>query len=377
MSRAALTAAVAALLGAGLARPAGAHPLDLGYLRVSARAASAPSAPGTAVRAELELDVAAARAVLREEDARSLTRASAPARAEALADATLRAARIEADGQPCAWGRAQAALRERTLAIAVEASCPPAVGALRWRLAVLDDPRLPSTVQILTTATVAGAPAYTTTLERGQATLVVQRAPDPSGVSFRAFVGSGVAHIGAAPGEWRDAQGWKLADGIDHILFLIALLLAGGTALRLAGIVTGFTVGHSLTLALSALGVVRPPAGVIEPVIALSIAVAAALALAGIGERQRWQIALGFGLIHGFGFAGALHELALPPRDLLVALAGYNLGVELGQLAIVAALAPAMVFLQRRPALHRAVTRVLAAGICAAGLAWLVERLWP
>src|SRR5690606_36578708 len=104
---------------------------------------------------------------------------------------------------------------------------------------------------------------------------------------------------------------WKLADGIDHILLLLALMLAGGTLLQLVGIATGFTLGHSITLALSGLGLVRPPASVIEPVIALSIALVAAQAFAGRREHdhRRWLIAAGFGLVHGFGFAGALHEL--------------------------------------------------------------------
>src|SRR5690606_21548682 len=127
----------------------------------------------------------------------------------------------------------------------------------------------------------------------------------------------------------------------------------------------------------SGLGLVRPPASVIEPVIALSIALVAAQAFAGRREHdhRRWQIAAGFGLVHGFGFAGALHELELGAPGMVKALLGYNLGVELGQVAIVLAIAPLILLLQRRPRAHHAVVRALAAAICAAGTYWFIERL--
>src|SRR5438270_435264 len=83
------------------------------------------------------------------------------------------------------------------------------------------------------------------------------------------------------PRSRRGPTGWKLPDGVDHILFLLALMLAGGTLVRILGIVSGFTLGHSITLALSALHIVRPPASIIEPLIALSIVLVAAEALLG------------------------------------------------------------------------------------------------
>jgi hypothetical protein len=193
-------------------------------------------------------------------------------------------------------------------------------------------------------------------------------------IGLAAFVWTGIEHIGAAPSEWRGPAGWKLPDGVDHILFLLALMLAGGTLTRILGIVSGFTLGHSITLALSALHVVRPPAQLIEPLIALSIAFVAAEAFAGRFEGHRWKVASCFGLIHGFGFATALNQLELSTGELARALFGYNLGVELGQVAIVLIAAPVILHLQRHRRYHP-VVRGLAAMIFVAGIVWFVQRL--
>ena len=151
-------------------------------------------------------------------------------------------------------------------------------------------------------------------------------------------------------------------------------MLAGGGLLRILGIVSGFTLGHSITLALSALHVVRPPASLIEPLIALSIAFVAAEAFLGKFEGHRWKVASCFGLIHGFGFASALNQLDLSTGDLVSALFGYNLGVELGQVTIVLVAAPVILHLQRHLRYHL-IVRGLAAVICLAGIYWFFQRL--
>ena len=107
----------------------------------------------------------------------------------------------------------------------------------------------------------------------------------------------------------------------------------------------------------------------------LRVAAVAAQALLRRGERHRWQVAAAFGLLHGFGFAGALGALDLPTPALLRALLGFNAGVELGQLAIIAVIAPLVLLMQRWPRVHTVVMRALAAAILAAGLFWFVERL--
>jgi hypothetical protein len=198
-----------------------------------------------------------------------------------------------------------------------------------------------------------------------------ERAPG----SFGGFVVEGVSHI------------WQ---GLDHVLFLLALLLpavlrreAGrwiaAQALRpvladVARVVTAFTLAHSLTLSLAALGLVRVPARLVEPAIAASVALAAANNLRPLFGRDRWAVAFALGLLHGFGFSSVLADVGLPRQQLLAALFGFNLGVELGQLALVAAFVP-LAFLVRRTAGYRRLALVGgSAAIAALALVWVLER---
>jgi HupE / UreJ protein len=350
-------------------RTAAAHPLDLGYLRLDAQ-------PGS-VAAGLDLDLAAAAHLLAvEESALAADAGAALSRhAAALADATLRRLPITSDLGDCTWQPdAFASLAARTVSVTARAECPSPAKELRWALPFIAESRVSPTFQLLVKAHVA-AETLVTTLDRNLVELTLPLG-DASAAAwgFTDFVWSGVEHIGAAPEQWHDASGWKLPDGLDHILFLLALLLAGGRALQLVGIASGFTLGHSITLALSALGVVRPPAEVIEPLIALSIALVAAEAFLARPGNRRWKMATAFGLVHGFGFAGALGELGLTTAQTAKALVGYNLGVELGQIAIVLAVAPLILLLSRRPTAHRVVVRALSATIFVAGLYWFVQR---
>jgi len=180
----------------------------------------------------------------------------------------------------------------------------------------------------------------------------------------RTFVAAGIHHILIGP---------------DHILFLIGLLLLGGGWWPLLRIVTAFTIGHSITLSLAALGVVSPPAQIIEPAIALSIVFVGAdnLLVGSTGRDVRAWIALAFGLVHGFGFASVLREFGLPREALGWSLFSFNLGVEIGQLLIVLAVAGALAFVRQR---NQAVAQRLAfAGslvVIAAGAYWFVERVF-
>jgi|tagenome__1003787_1003787.scaffolds.fasta_scaffold20763116_2 hypothetical protein len=163
--------------------------------------------------------------------------------------------------------------------------------------------------------------------------------------------------------------------GYDHLLFLFALLLRGGRLRSLLGIVTAFTIAHSITLALAILGVVVIPPAVVEPVIALSIAY---VALENIVREHaasgRWLVSFVFGLVHGFGFAGALLELGLPPGGILSSLLFFNLGVEAGQALVVAALFPALLWFGRFAWERRAVTAISTAVLVAA-MALAIERV--
>lgn len=178
--------------------------------------------------------------------------------------------------------------------------------------------------------------------------------------------------------------------GLDHLLFLVALLLpsvlrreggqwVGATQFRavvadVAGIVTAFTLAHSITLSLAVLHVVSLPSRVVESIIALSVAVAAINNVVSVVSARRWMVAFGFGLVHGFGFAGALSDLGLVEGAQALALGGFNLGVEAGQLAVVAVLLPLAYGLRHRWVYQRL---VMAGGSCAIvliALCWAVER---
>ncbi len=164
--------------------------------------------------------------------------------------------------------------------------------------------------------------------------------------------------------------------GADHLLFLLALLALARGFWSIAKIVTGFTIAHSITLSLAALGVVDVPSRVIEPLIAATIVWVAVENLAfPDGRRWRWLIAAAFGLVHGLGFASALTELGLPRDAMVRALIGFNLGVELGQLAFIAVVMPAMVWLAKPQRIAR-LPQALSVVVAMAGAFWLVERLF-
>lgn len=161
--------------------------------------------------------------------------------------------------------------------------------------------------------------------------------------------------------------------GIDHILFLVALLLVGGRFLDLVKIVTSFTLAHSITLALAATRVITPPAVFIESLIALSIVYVAVENIARKRVEHRWVITALFGLIHGFGFANVLRELALPTQGFVSALLLFNLGVEIGQVSIVALLWPLILLIGRIP--HGVlVRRGLSLVVALIGFGWFLER---
>jgi len=238
--------------------------------------------------------------------------------------------------------------------------------------------------------------------------------PSPAGTSIGRYLVLGVEHI---------LTGW------DHLAFVLALLLLASRVGEVARLVTGFTVAHSVTLALAVLGILNPEPGAVEALIGFSIALVAAenawllsgrsvwipglsvggvllmalIAFAGKGlvsgltlvgiaifagchfgllerverpQTLRVAVAFAFGLIHGFGFAGVLAEMSLPTERLVAALFGFNVGVELGQLAVVVAVWPLLHMLARvrEGQAHAWLAEVGSAAICGLGLFWFVTR---
>ncbi|HZX82239.1 MAG TPA: HupE/UreJ family protein [Reyranella sp.] len=185
-------------------------------------------------------------------------------------------------------------------------------------------------------------------------------APTEQGAAgqFIFYLGLGVEHI---------------IGGIDHLLFLLALLALTTSLWQTVKIVTAFTVAHSITLSLAVLGLVKVPPLIVEPLIAASIVwVAVENLVAPAGAGRRWLVAGAFGLIHGLGFASMLVELGVPQDAVMGALVGFNLGVELGQLAFVAVVMPPLIWASRR--LPR-LPQILSVIVALAGAVWLIERL--
>lgn len=222
-------------------------------------------------------------------------------------------------------------------------------------------------------------------LSVGDKTHVTSLAPDTASARFgtgsstwRAFIGhlrDGVSHI------------WS---GYDHLLFLCSLLLpavlvrragrwepSGGLRPVLVDVlrtVTAFTVAHSVTLGLAAFDLVRLPSRFVEAAIAFSVILAAVNNLACVVDRRRWIVALVFGLVHGFGFAGVLSGLSLRGGDRVIALLGFNLGVEVGQLAILLAVLPVLFVLRETTFYRRALLTAGSGVIAALAAVWFVER---
>jgi hypothetical protein len=221
------------------------------------------------------------------------------------------------------------------------------------------------------------------------------------GVSHTSVLGpdSGVLNVKAGEtsrlaqfGQYLVEGTFHIWIGFDHVLFLLSLLLpavlvhksrrwTGVGSFRAAltevlWVVTAFTVAHSITLSIAALQIIALPSRLVESAIAASVVLAAANNLWPMVERRRWLVAFGFGLIHGFGFASVLAELGLPKDALVLSLLGFNVGVEIGQLVIVACFLP-VAYLLRNTLLYR--RGVFVGGsilTLMVALVWLAERVF-
>jgi hypothetical protein len=269
------------------------------------------------------------------------------------------------DGLPCELELGDAALVDLSdgaySAIPVAARCPhaPRAVAITYRLLFDIDAQHRGLVHV----------AGQTLIARDGSPVIAVLG---DGTSVRAFVREGVWHI------------WM---GLDHLLFLICLILpavyqrrgrwAAADSLRdvtreVLEIVTAFTLAHSITLVISAVGLVRLPSRFIETAIALSVVAAAVNNLARAIDA-RWAVAFALGLLHGFGFSSVLVDLGLPSRELVGALLGFNIGVELGQATIVAALLPAL-YLMRRTLAYQALLWAGSGVVAVLAAIWSYQR---
>ena len=283
--------------------------------------------------------------------------------AAAAVRAHLRAtAAIEADSAVCPLEVVDLVAVEDGVLAVLKAPCGTAEAGLSYRSHLLQETN-PATIQHV--VLLKGDDAIPAALTRERNRLEIQ-APLSLTAAVARYLVAGTKHIFA---------------GYDHIAFLLALLLWARDVWTVVKVVTAFTLSHSITLSLAALDLVSLPGGLVEPLIAASVA---AVALENFFDRRierRWRVAFFLGFIHGFGFAGALRDIGLPQDALLVALTFFNVGVEIGQVAIVAIVVPLLLGIDRLsarapavPVRQPALVYAVSALIAGLGGYWFIER---
>jgi hypothetical protein len=295
--------------------------------------------------------------------------AAAIERIAALSDVLVAQMDLRFDGAPARLSYAgveRSTERADKMVVRITADRPSGARTLQWRSRAIYG-AYPFAVQWVTGAG-AGLPRLETyewlngsqESSRYDLTVLAEGAAPPA--HFGSSIVLGFTHI--------------VPKGLDHILFVLGLFLFAASTRALLLQVSAFTLAHSITLALSLYGVVSLPAAVVEPLIALSIAYVAVENLFTSSLRS-WRLALvfAFGLLHGLGFAGILASLNIARRDFVETLIGFNVGVELGQLAVIAAAGLVVWRLRLSPSdYRRIVVRPASATIAAAGVFWVVER---
>jgi hypothetical protein len=289
-----------------------------------------------------------------------------------------RGVQVKADGQPCV-SQASAApqLDEHTdgryavLQVALQCESSVRVLEVDYRLFERSD----ATHRGIGRVTGAAQDSVVLVPAAGVQRFVVNAGARPDPRPFAGFVAEGVRHI---------------AGGLDHILFLVTLLMvavwrrtgsgwaprhsAGSAWTEALRLVTAFTVAHSITLALAASGVLAPPSRWVESLIAASVLVAALDNLWPFVRGPRWIMVSIFGLVHGLGFAGPLQDLGLQRGEIMLPLLGFNLGVELGQLALVSVLLPLAISLRGMRWYRLTVVRGGSLAVAGLALVWTLER---
>jgi hydrogenase/urease accessory protein HupE len=357
-------AALALIVAGAWPAPAAAHQINLSTARIDL-------SPGRIVSVEIALkgsdvDRAAATTLF---DARSgLVDAARLASAVPAIGAYVTAHAVVAgsDGTPCRAGPATVAPDQDGVVTRLAWSCADVGGDLVYRSTVLIDIDRAAKQVVL----IGRGPNASQALLDADETELRLTAPPPSLIEvIRRYVTAGVEHIFL---------------GYDHIAFLIAIVLWARRLWPVVKIVTAFTLAHSITLSLAVLQIVVIPSAIVEPAIAASIAFVAIENFFSRDVDRRWRDTFAFGLIHGFGFASALQEFGLPRGSVAPALGAFNLGVELGQIAIVSLVVPALLALDRLFAAYRYESRTpmepfvytLSGAIAMLGGYWMLERVF-
>jgi HupE / UreJ protein len=270
---------------------------------------------------------------------------------------------VLAGGQPCSRTAATARPADTHVLVTIAWTCPFGGSDLRYHVTLFQDVD-PAARHVAVISTEHGEREFV--LDRTAPAIDLSGAGSSTLQLVGRFIRAGIEHIFL---------------GYDHIAFLLAVILWGRSLWPLVKVVTAFTLAHSLTLGLAVLDIVRLPSSVVEPLIAATIVFVAAENFFVHDIRKRWRATFVLGLVHGFGFAGALREYGLPTDSIAPALAAFNIGVEIGQVAIVGLVFPLLLLSDRlgggaaiRKERHPAVVYTCSAAILACGLYWLIER---
>jgi hydrogenase/urease accessory protein HupE len=279
---------------------------------------------------------------------------------EAVARALLGVS-VDADGRAClgSLDRAWVLEAEGGVVFQVRYTCPEVPGRLTLAMPLLE--KLAPGHRHLARVFRAGK-ANVSVLDRSHGTWTLDDVSPPAraaGIAW-SMIKLGIEHI---------------LTGADHLVFLLGLILVGGRLRSLVGVVTAFTLAHSITLALASLSVFTPSPRLVEPAIALSIAYVGVENFFVKDASKRWRITFPFGLIHGFGFAGALRAIALPRGQIPIALLSFNLGVEAGQFAVLAVALPLILAARRSPWFADRGVKVMSAMIAIGGAVLCIVRL--
>lgn len=268
------------------------------------------------------------------------------------------------DGTPCQAGPVAVAPDQDGVVARLVWSCADVGGDLVYRSTILVDID-PAAKQVVLIG--PASEASQALLDADQTEVRLTASPPTLMEVIRRYVAAGVEHIFL---------------GYDHIAFLVAIVLWARRLWPVVKIVTAFTLAHSITLSLAVLQIVAIPSAIVEPAIAASIVFVAVENFFSRDVNRRWRATFAFGLIHGFGFASALQEFGLPRASVVPALGAFNLGVELGQIAIVSLVIPILLGMDRLLAAYRYGSRTpmepvvytLSAAIAILGAYWMLER---
>jgi hydrogenase/urease accessory protein HupE len=276
--------------------------------------------------------------------------------------------RVERGGEPCTGRMTDRLLTEQDgLRMLITYRCPASAGSLAVSLDFIDSL---SHGHRHAAHIVSGALGRDEVFAKGRLSFEV---PPPSPTTTDSIEKETFPAVSSLPFLRMGFE--HILVGVDHLVFLVALILVGGRLRATALVVTAFTVAHSLTLALSVLGVFALSSRLVEPAIALSVAYVGAENLFIKEIDKRWRLTFFFGLVHGCAFASALSEVAIPRSNIAGALFMFNAGVELGQIAIMALLLPVVFALRRIDGFARRVVPALSLLIVLVGLGWFVERV--